>query len=269
MQSISTLIEFLMKLLRDENAKTEFGRDPHAALAAHGLHNVSGQDVRDARLIMADDGAVHPRHDGGRSHHHAHSDDDDPVHEIRHTAQQYEAAEHGGYHHNTGGDINQTFTFVNVDDRDTVVVDSFNSDNHGIDNKGGNISESVLSGHDINGQVGVDNHDDVQVVAVNKSFNEDNRTNTDVTKIEDSFNKTTEPQPVPGSPAPDPSTPHPDAPHASAPDASTSHADAPDASAPDPDPPHPDALHADAPEASAPHPETPHPETPHADALDA
>src|SRR5262249_45381837 len=175
MQSISALIEFLMNLLRDENAKAEFGRDPHAALAAHGLHNVSGQDVRDARLIMADDSAVHPR-PGGRSHH-ARSEHDDPVREIHHTTQQYEASEHGGYHHNTVSDVNQTFTFVNVDDRDTVVVDSFNSDNHGIDNKGGNISESVLSGHDINGQVGGDNPDDVHVTAINKSFNTDTRTN--------------------------------------------------------------------------------------------
>jgi hypothetical protein len=222
MQSVSTLIEFLMNLLRDEKTQAEFEHDPQATLAARGLDNVSGQDVRDAQLIMADDGAVHPKHGGGRSHH-SRAEHDDPVREIRHTTQQYEASGHGDYHY-TVGDVKQTFTFVNVDDRDTVVNDSFNSDDDGIDNKGGKISESVLAGDDIDGQVGVDNADDVDVLAINKSFNEDNSTDTDVDilTIEDSFNKTTDAQPAPGSPTPD----------ATAPDATVPDADAPDAGAP-------------------------------------
>src|SRR5215468_10100983 len=150
--SVSTLIEFLMHLLRDEKAREKFEHNPQAALAAHGLNHVSGQDVRDARLIMADDGAVHPRH-GGRSHHTS-AENDDPVREIHQTTAQYEASEHHGYHHNAVGNVNQSFTFVNVDDRDTVIDHSFNSDNHGIDNRGGNISESVLAGDDISGTVG-------------------------------------------------------------------------------------------------------------------
>jgi hypothetical protein len=220
MQSVSALIEFLMNLLRDEKAQAEFEQHPQATLAEHGLHNVSGQDVRDARLIMADDGAVHPRHGSGRSHHHARNEHDDPVREIRHTTQQYEASEHAGSYHYTVGDVSQTFTTVNVDDRDTRVVDSFNSDDDGIDNKGGKISESVLAGDDIDGQVEVDNADDVDVVAINKSFNEDNSSDTDVDigKIEDSFNETTKTQPAPGSPAPDASEPDTPAPDANAPD---------------------------------------------------
>jgi hypothetical protein len=198
MQSVSTLIEFLMNLLRDEDAQAEFEQDPQAALAASGLGNVSGQDVRDARLIMADDGAAHPR-DGGASSHHVRSDHD-AVHEIRHTTLNYEAGEHGSYHHNTVGDVDQTFNIVNIDDRDTLVVDSFNSDDDGIDNKGGEISESVLAGDDLNGVVGVDNSDatDVDVVAINESFNEDNSTDTDVDvlAIEDSFNGPTDAQPA-------------------------------------------------------------------------
>jgi len=242
MQSVSALIEFLMNLLRDEKAQADFEQHPQATLAAHGLGNVNGQDVRDARLIMADDGAVHHRNSGGRSHHHARSEHDDPVREIRHTTEQYEASEHGGYHHNTIGDVNQTFTFVNVDDRDTAVVDSFNSDNDGIDNKGGKISESVLAGDHIDGQVEVNNSNDVDVVAINKSFNEDNSSDTDVDigKIEDSFNKTIDVHPAPDSPAPD--SPAPDA---SGPDTHTPDPNAPDAHAPDANAP-------DAPDAVAP-----------------
>jgi len=235
MQSVSTLIEFLMHLLRDEKAREKFEHDPQAVLAAHGLNNVSAQDVRDARLIMTDDGAVHHKHHG-RSHHH-HASDDDPVREIRHTTAQYEASEHEGHHHNTVGDVNQYFTFVNVDDRDTVIRDSFNTDNHGIDNTGGKISESVLAGDDINGKVGVDNHDDVHVTAINKSFNQDNSTDTHAVKVEDSFNKTTGTQPAPGSPAPDASTSHPDAPHASDPATDAPHANVPDAAVPADHPP--------------------------------
>src|SRR5262249_48254444 len=106
--SVSTLIEFLMHLLRDEKAREKFEHNPHAPLAAHGLNNGSSQDVRDARLIMADDGAVHSRH-GGRSYY-TRAEDDDPVREIRHTTAQYEASEHGGYHHNAVGNVNQSFT---------------------------------------------------------------------------------------------------------------------------------------------------------------
>jgi hypothetical protein len=252
MQSVSTLIEFLMNLLRDEKTQAEFEHDPQATLAARGLDNVSGQDVRDAQLIMADDGAVHPKHGGGRSHH-SRAEHDDPVREIRHTTQQYEASGHGDYHY-TVGDVKQTFTFVNVDDRDTVVNDSFNSDDDGIDNKGGKISESVLAGDDIDGQVGVDNADDVDVLAINKSFNEDNSTDTDVDilTIEDSFNKTTDAQPAPGSPAPDATAPDATAPDADAPDATAPDATAPDATAPDATAPDATAPDATAPDATAP-----------------
>lgn len=245
MQSVSTLIEFLMNLLRDEKAQAQFEQNPQATLAAHGLDNVSGQDVRDARLIMADDGAVHPKH-GGRSHQ-SRADHDDPVREIRHTTQQYEASQHGDYHHTTIGDVQQTFTFINVDDRDTVVKDSFNSDDDGIDNKGGKISESVLAGDDIDGKVGVNNADDTDVVAINKSFNEDNSTDADVdiVKIEDSFNKSIDTQPAPGSPAADASAPDASAPDTSAPDGNSPDANAPDTSAPDANAP--DAPHADVP----------------------
>ncbi|HEY3260711.1 MAG TPA: IniB N-terminal domain-containing protein [Pseudonocardiaceae bacterium] len=209
MQSVSKLIDFLMNLLRDEHAQSQFEQDPQAALAARGLDNVTGQDVRDARLIMADDDAVHPRPGGARSHHsqsgHAHSGHDDPVREIRHTTRHYEpsgpGAADGGYHYNAG-DVSQTFNIVNIDDGDTLVVDSFNSDDDGIDNKNGEIKESVLAGDDLNGQVGVDNADTAHVLAINESFNEDNSTSTDVDilSIKDSLNEATATTPAPGGP---------------------------------------------------------------------
>jgi hypothetical protein len=110
MSAIASLIDFLMGLMRDEKTRLEFERDPEAGLADRGLENVTGQDVRDARLMMADDGMARPRAGAARQER---GGDDDVVREIRNTTNNFEV--------NT--------TVVAVDDRDTtVIVDSFNSD---------------------------------------------------------------------------------------------------------------------------------------------
>jgi hypothetical protein len=44
---ITALLDFLMSLLRDEEAAQEFERDPQGVLARNGLDSVSGQDIRD------------------------------------------------------------------------------------------------------------------------------------------------------------------------------------------------------------------------------
>lgn len=129
---LSTLIDFLMNLMRDEDAAKAFNQDPAGTLSKGGLDGISGQDVRDARLIMADDGGIHPRGDhhgsGGHhtsgGHHRSYSGDDDPVREINHTTKNYTIDQS---HHYTFGDVDQTFNLINIDDHDTTVVDSFNS----------------------------------------------------------------------------------------------------------------------------------------------
>ena len=117
MASISDLIDFLMSLMRDEKTKAEFDRDPNAALSDKGLGDVTTQDVRDAQLIMADDGAARPRpgsSDGSRSN--------DPVQEIRHTTNTFEIDQSRHV-----GDVTIDQTVIGIDDRDTTVIDSFNS----------------------------------------------------------------------------------------------------------------------------------------------
>jgi hypothetical protein len=109
MSAIDSLIDFLMSLMRDEKTRLDFERDPESELADRGLENVTGQDVRDARLMMADDGMARPRTGATRPD----RGDDDVVREIRTTTNNFE--------------VNNTV--VAVDDRDTnVIVDSFNSD---------------------------------------------------------------------------------------------------------------------------------------------
>lgn len=153
MQSVSALIDFLMSLFRDEDAKAAFDQDPQGALAKHGLQGVTGQDIRDARLVMADRGDVRADDRSGWPS----SADDDPVREIHHTTEHYEI---GG---RSPAEAHETFNVVNIDDRDTVIVnDSFNEQT------------------------------EVDVVAVDadNSFNEDNSQNADVdvVNVEDSFN---------------------------------------------------------------------------------
>ncbi len=113
MASMSDLIDFLMSLMRDEKTKAEFDRDPNATLSDKGLDDVTTQDVRDAQLIMADDGAARPRpgsSDGSRSN--------DPVQEIRHTTNTFEIDQ---------SQVTIDQTVIGIDDRDTTVIDSFNS----------------------------------------------------------------------------------------------------------------------------------------------
>ena len=112
MASIAEVIDFLMNLMRDDDTRREFARDPDTVLADRGLGGVTGEDVRDARLLMADCGSVAPRAaaraERGPSSH-------DAVHEIHYTTTNFEV-----------GDV--TTTVVTINDNDTLIVDSFNPD---------------------------------------------------------------------------------------------------------------------------------------------
>jgi hypothetical protein len=121
MTSISTLIDFLMSLMRDEDTKREFDKNPEGTMANHGVRDVSAQDVRDARLMMADDGTARPREDGGdySSGHHdgglsgGGNGAGSAVREIVHTTNTFE--------------IDQSRLTINVDNSRTNILDSFNS----------------------------------------------------------------------------------------------------------------------------------------------
>ncbi|GLZ29511.1 hypothetical protein Lesp02_17010 [Lentzea sp. NBRC 105346] len=111
---LTQLIDFLMNLLGDDDAKKAFDADAQGELNKAGLGGVTGQDVRDARLIMADSGGVRPR-----SGEHRPSHDNDPVREIHHTTREYIVEK----------PIQHVEQNINIDDRDiTIIDDSFNSD---------------------------------------------------------------------------------------------------------------------------------------------
>ena len=111
---LSSLIDFLMNLLKDDDAKKAFDENPDSELKKAGLNGVTGQDVRDARLIMADSGGVRARGEERSSSH-----DDDPVREIHHTTREYVVEK----------PVTNIEQNISIDDRDvTIIDDSFNSD---------------------------------------------------------------------------------------------------------------------------------------------
>lgn len=111
---LSSLIDFLMNLLKDDDAKKAFDENPDFELKKAGLNGVTGQDVRDARLIMADSGGVRARGEERPSSH-----DDDPVREIHHTTREYVVEK----------PVTNIEQNISIDDRDvTIIDDSFNSD---------------------------------------------------------------------------------------------------------------------------------------------
>jgi hypothetical protein len=111
------VIDFLLDLLRNEETQAEFERAPEAVLADRGLEGVTAQDVRDARLQLADSGGARAVGDdsppGGN----------DPIREIRFTEDNF-AAEPAPPAPPPAPDIfEQTTTnILAIDDRDTLVV---------------------------------------------------------------------------------------------------------------------------------------------------
>ena len=123
MASISALIDFLMDLMSDEDTKRSFAGNPDQTMADKGLRDVSAQDVKDARLIMADQGGVRPRPDGGSQANGYHDGGltagggNSAVREILHTTNTFEIDQ--------SKHIDQNI--FNIDNHRTTIVDSFNS----------------------------------------------------------------------------------------------------------------------------------------------
>jgi hypothetical protein len=109
--SLSEIIDFLLSVMRDPDARAEFEQDPEGAMARAGIEGATGQDVRDAQLVMADRGMVRSDGGGGSSG----SGGDDPVQEINFTTRNFQVTENAP-------------NIVNIDDRDVFIRDSFNSD---------------------------------------------------------------------------------------------------------------------------------------------
>lgn len=179
MISASSLIDFLLNLLRDEQARAEFEADPEGVLARNGLDGVCGQDIRDVAPLLADDNTVHAV---GR---YIPSGGDDPVREISHISGHYQIDRSVTVYDNDEYNISyvddRDITTITADgdvtiedsfnsDNDAIVIeDSYNQDNDGVDNKGGTIDDSIVAGDDVESSGNSD--DDT---SVSDSLNTDN-----------------------------------------------------------------------------------------------
>jgi hypothetical protein len=104
MVSMSDVVAFLWNLMHNDAAKSHFEHDPQGALDECGLGGVTARDIRDAQMVMQDQGLAHPSGGGPTSGGH-----DDPVDEIRHTSTTYEIDR------SMTIDNNQVFTVVDID----------------------------------------------------------------------------------------------------------------------------------------------------------
>ena len=162
MVAFSDIIDFLLRLLSDETARAEYEKDPQASLDQAGLEGVSAQDVRDARLHLADTGALRATDDDARSASYHH----DPVREIGHTTAHYAA---------TDTVVQQGDTFLTIDDRDTLFFQSISDDDI-----------TVTDDHSVNTVLAIQDNDvnvsdDDVTIDADGSFNSDN----DVVAIQD------------------------------------------------------------------------------------
>ncbi len=114
MIALSDVIAFLVSLMGDEAKRAEFDEDPQGSLQAAGLGGLTGQDVRDAELEMRDSGMLRDGGSGGGGGS-SRPQSDDPVREIQHTTTHYQVTEIAPQ-------------IIQIDDRDTIFNDSFNSD---------------------------------------------------------------------------------------------------------------------------------------------
>ena len=192
MLSLSSLIEFLLDMLRDPATQNDFARDPNATLAARGLDGVTAQDIQDVQPMLADHtgvfasvGGAHAlrtpqvehahAHHAGSYHPTAHAD---PVQAIHHVTNEYEV-DRSMVVRNVTQEYKQYTTYktyltdnsIHAENGGTVIQDSFNQDNDGIDLKGAKVDSSVLAGHDANGS---GNH--VATTTTQGSYNDDHST---------------------------------------------------------------------------------------------
>ena len=223
MLSLSSLIDFLLDMLRDDATQAEFARDPSGTLAARGLADVTAQDVRDVQPMLADVGGVQRvvhdtgghaaaarnagGHDGG-GHGGGYGGGPDVVREIHQVTREFVVSRPvtnvTEVHNNTSFTQFTTDNSVHAGDGATVVQNSFNQDNDGVDNKGGTIDDSTVGGGNVS-----ESGNEIDQTTVTDSFGDSHDEvvtdsgNTTVTQDWDDVANTGDDS---GDPAPEPAT---------------------------------------------------------------
>ena len=119
-----SLLEWLMDLFRDENAREAFKADPESYAAQHGFQHVSAADMRDALCLAADDDDRVPS-----PRHHDHDDDDDDNSDD-------DNGHHGGTHYLK----HYVNNYTTIEKHETNIDNSVHQD---IDTGGGDFSQVI------------------------------------------------------------------------------------------------------------------------------
>ncbi|HVH23486.1 MAG TPA: IniB N-terminal domain-containing protein [Pseudonocardia sp.] len=183
MLALTEVIDFLLNLMRDETARAEFEQDPQGTLARAGLEGVTGQDIADARLLLADSGTVSSSADdgGGAARSSSYEDNADPIRQINHTTQHFQVADAGPA--DSGGEAPELsllrqsspsvsgdsffFQTFSSDDDVTIIDDSFNT----IDNSNTDVSLTNIEATNSFNQDSFTTDDDVVTIDAENSFN--------------------------------------------------------------------------------------------------
>jgi hypothetical protein len=178
--SDTNLLEWILSLLRDPEARADFLADPNGYANDHGFSNLSSADVHDALCLASDNDHAHSDHGvhyPAPKHYDHNSDDHDGSHYLRNyiTNNYTQIDEHNTYvddsvHQNIdtdGGDFHQTI------DNDPVIASG-----DGAVAAGGDIRDSTVTTGDGN-VVGDGNH---AVTGDNNTtaFGSGNATNADL-----------------------------------------------------------------------------------------
>jgi hypothetical protein len=169
MTASTSLLDWILSLLRDPDARAAFQTDPDGYTAHYGFQHLSSADVHDALCLIADNGSAsydhkfsaasevhYPPPPVHHSHHSDHSHDDSPARYLHEyitnnytTIEEHNTNIDNSVHQNIdthGGDFNQ------VIDNDPVVASG-----DGAVAAGGNIDHSTVTTGDGN-VVGDGNH---------------------------------------------------------------------------------------------------------------
>lgn len=182
MLGVSSLLDFLLGLISDDDAAAEFERDPQGVLRANGFDDLCGQDVYDMAPVLGDHHGVRFIGSGGGG------GGGDAIHAIRYIQKSYVAkpeVHNNYYNYEYSHTIDQR---IIVDgDGNTIIVDSYNTKNVGVENNGV-ITDSAIVGGDgtaINNSGNSDDDFNNNTVASNNNVGNDTDIHSDNVTVVD------------------------------------------------------------------------------------
>jgi hypothetical protein len=131
MTASTSLLDWILELLRDPSSRAAFQHDPDGYAAHHGFQGLSAADVHDALYLIADNGSASYDHRFGE-HNDLHYP---PPHH-------YESHDQHGHHESAAHYLNHYITnnYKVIDEHDTNIDNSVHQD---VDTRGGDFHQHI------------------------------------------------------------------------------------------------------------------------------